>query len=324
MIVVFSTLSDISTNLICSFLIKEKVGFFRINIEDEIRVYQFTIDTNQIELKLIVNNEILNFSDIKTIWYRNGYLFESILKKVIESFPTHKPILKYHDDEIRILNDYFFSVLEEKGMIGNFSMGSPNKLLILKEASKIGFKVPHTIITSEKEVVKSFIVNRKTVMKPIKDAIPIMVGNKIHQPFTKIVDSRFIDTLENTFFPTKFQEAIPIAFELRIFFIESQFFTMAIYSQQRKSKTILDWRYNQVDGNRYVPYKLPMELKIKLKRLLKRVKINSGSIDMIVTPTNEYYFLEINPTGQFNFLSHYTNSYIEKLIARKLKKHEEA
>jgi D-alanine-D-alanine ligase-like ATP-grasp enzyme len=67
-----------------------------------------------------------------------------------------------------------------------------------------------------------------------------------------------------------------------------------------------------------------MDIKIKIKILLKKIKINSGSIDMIVTPANEFYFLEINPTGQFNFLSEYTNSYVEKLIAYKLIKHEKS
>jgi len=215
-------------------------------------------------------------------------------------------------------------VLEEKGMIGNFSMGTPNKLFILKEASNSGLKIPNTLITSEKEIAKSFVLKHKVVIKPIKDAIPVTIGKKIHRPFTKVIDSRFIEKLENTFFPTKFQEAISIAFELRIFFIENHFFTMAIYSEGKKSKTILDWRHQHIEGNRYVPYKLPMDIKIKIKILLKKIKINSGSIDMIVTPANEFYFLEINPTGQFNFLSEYTNSYVEKLIAYKLIKHEKS
>ena len=36
---------------------------------------------------------------------------------------------------------------------------------------------------------------------------------------------------------------------------------------------------------------------------------------MIVTPTNEYVFLEVNPVGQFNFVSELCNYYIEKNIA---------
>lgn len=324
MIVVFSSLSDTSTNIICSYFLKEKVEFFRINLEDEIRVYKFLITSNQIELRLIVNNEVVNFSEIKTIWYRNCYLFESILKKVIESFPRNHHVIDYHNNEIKFLNDYFFSVLEEKGMIGNFSMGTPNKLFILKEASKCGLKIPNTLITSEKKVAKTFVLNHQVVIKPIKDAIPVRIGNKIHRPFTKVIDSRFIEKIEKSFFPTKFQEAISIAFELRIFFIAGHFFSMAIYSEGKKSKKILDWRHHHKEGNRYVPFKLPMDTMFKIKRLLKKTKINCGSIDMIVTPENEYYFLEINPTGQFNFLSEYTNSYVEKIIAYKLIKHEKS
>ena len=35
---------DTSTNIICSYFLKEKVDFFRINLEDEIRVYEFFVN----------------------------------------------------------------------------------------------------------------------------------------------------------------------------------------------------------------------------------------------------------------------------------------
>ena len=48
--------------------------------------------------------------------------------------------------------------------------------------------------------------------------------------------------------------------------------------------------------------------------------INTGSIDLIYSLSNEYVFLEVNPQGQFDWLSKNCNYYIEKDIAELLKK----
>ncbi|MPT35513.1 MAG: hypothetical protein E2604_10600 [Flavobacterium sp.] len=60
--------------------------------------------------------------------------------------------------------------------------------------------------------------------------------------------------------------------------------------------------------------------KIKLKKLMKVLKLNSGSIDMLVSSNNEYVFLEVNPIGQFGQVSKPCNYYLEKQIAKELNK----
>ena len=52
--------------------------------------------------------------------------------------------------------------------------------------------------------------------------------------------------------------------------------------------------------------------------LMKQLQLESGSIDMVVTPNNEYVFLEVNPVGQFDYVSKLCNYFIEKEIAVKL------
>jgi glutathione synthase/RimK-type ligase-like ATP-grasp enzyme len=92
---------------------------------------------------------------------------------------------------------------------------------------------------------------------------------------------------------------------------------MAIFSQM-DSKSRLDFRDVDVNGshpNRMVPFTLPKNIRLKIDRLMKKLKLESGSIDMIVSPDNEYFFLEVNPVGQFNFISELCNYYIEKDIA---------
>lgn len=90
---------------------------------------------------------------------------------------------------------------------------------------------------------------------------------------------------------------------------------MAIFSQNTGT-TQIDFRnIDSKNITRYVPFKLPDSICQKLDRLMRETNINCGSIDMIVTPNNEFVFLEINPVGQFGMVSHSCNFNLEKKIA---------
>ena len=91
---------------------------------------------------------------------------------------------------------------------------------------------------------------------------------------------------------------------------------MAIFSQN-DDKTKIDYRnYNDEIPNRCVPFILPEKVLDKIKQFVKISHHNTGSIDMIYSESEEYYFLEINPMGQFDWLS---ETAIIKLKKRSLK-----
>lgn len=48
------------------------------------------------------------------------------------------------------------------------------------------------------------------------------------------------------------------------------------------------------------------------------IKLNCGSVDMVLTKDNQYIFLEVNPIGQFSQVSIPANYLIEKEIAKYL------
>lgn len=84
-------------------------------------------------------------------------------------------------------------------------------------------------------------------------------------------------------------------------------------------------RYNDKYPNRVIPYKLPSTIEKKLHLFMQEMKLNCGSIDMILDNSGDYYFLEVNPVGQFGMISYPCNYYLEREIANFLlnnKKHE--
>jgi glutathione synthase/RimK-type ligase-like ATP-grasp enzyme len=111
------------------------------------------------------------------------------------------------------------------------------------------------------------------------------------------------------------QNYIEKKYELRIFFLGGQFYSVAIFSQQDE-KTKLDFRnYNDERPNRIVSYKLPESVEVKLKNLVCLIKMDSGSIDLIVTKENDYIFLEINHVGQFLWTSDSCNLNFDEKVA---------
>ena len=78
---------------------------------------------------------------------------------------------------------------------------------------------------------------------------------------------------------------------------------MAIFNQN-DNKTKVDFRkFNQKNPNRMIPYQLNEKIQIKLKKLMKKVGLNMGSIDLLMSTKDKIYFLEINPVGQYDFVS---------------------
>lgn len=63
------------------------------------------------------------------------------------------------------------------------------------------------------------------------------------------------------------------------------------------------------------PYHLPQEVEEQCFRYLSSLGLQYGCIDMMVTPEDEYVFLEINPNGQWWFIEERAGLPVGKAIA---------
>jgi glutathione synthase/RimK-type ligase-like ATP-grasp enzyme len=192
-------------------------------------------------------------------------------------------------------------------------------------AKKIGFKVPHTLVSNNQESVKSFVNTHTTcITKPSQDGTFITGTDFGVSTITKMINNDTFRSFEKAFFtPSLFQKLIDKEYEIRVIFIENQIFSVGIFSQTNE-KTKIDYRnYDSDKPNRLQLISLPKSVEKNIRQLMQELKINFGSIDLIKAIDGDYYFLEINPVGQFLGISNILNLKIERIIAQILKNKDE-
>lgn len=190
-----------------------------------------------------------------------------------------------------------------------------NKLYQLKIATSVGLHVPETLITSDPERVRSFYQhNEGNVVVKLLGASPLLS----HVVYTNVVTPEHMVEIDSVkMSPSIFQARVPKAYELRITVVGKKIFSVKIYSQE-DTETAVDWRRKPKFNDFAVKMEtttLPEDVTQRIWELVKRVGLRLMCIDMIVTPTGEHVFLEINPNGQWYFVQMKTNLQIADAIA---------
>jgi glutathione synthase/RimK-type ligase-like ATP-grasp enzyme len=68
---------------------------------------------------------------------------------------------------------------------------------------------------------------------------------------------------------------------------------------QKSTRAKDDWRRYDLAHTTFQVHNLPCPIKLRITDLLRQLNLVFGCIDFIVTPDNQYIFLEINPMGQW-------------------------
>lgn len=320
-ILILSDEDDSTTDDVLDWLDYFNAKYIRINGSNEINFYDLKLDFKTNNFRLIFLNEVINSNNIISYWYRRGHLnfkVDYLDKSTHNSLniAANSSINREYFD----LSNYIYDFLERKHGIGSFHENQTNKLVNLITASKIGLKIPNTQIFTTKSDLRNFIeLYGQALTKPIGQAgLNVKTNNYVINGVSKVINKSDLINIPESFPPSLFQEYVDKAYELRIFYLHKKIYSSAIFSQ-RDIKTKIDFRnYNYSKPNRVQSYKLPQNIEKLIVAFMEKIKMDSGSIDIIVTPRKEYYFLEVNPIGQFFQVSYPCNYYLEKKVAEYL------
>lgn len=320
MILILSTSGDLSTDEIIDNLQKRKERYFRLNDND---IFKYDIcfkisDQNSLPyFEININDELITSIEINVVWFRKfGFIRDTNIFKNLQKKYGTAFVPQFNSEYSGTLN-LICKCLENKKWLSHYSIITPNKFIVLQAAHNVGLRIPESIITNSKKYLTEEIKEKK-IAKSISDAsFTRTANNEILGMYTFQIDP-YIKYTPKMFLSTLIQNEINKDFEIRTFYIDSEFYSMAIFSQN-DSLTKTDFRkYNHNKPNRYLPYILEREIEEKIDTLLKKLMINTASVDLIKMKNGEIIFLEINPCGQFGMISKKCNYPLEKIIANKL------
>jgi glutathione synthase/RimK-type ligase-like ATP-grasp enzyme len=280
------------------------------------------LETCSVSFELGTSNQVcllermqgdLNLNEYFSIWYRRPGLVKA--PKFVQPW-----IGRMVESEARSALDGIFRSLSCVWMnLPSNNAACNDKLWQLQVASQIGLKIPETIVTNKPSVVANFFdkcdgqVIYKLIGEQTNQAIPANENPRGVSTLTlRKQDLPYLDQVVHA--PHLFQRCIQKAYDLRVTVVGHEIFCTRIHSQEGLGKT--DWRHDYTVP--MDPFTLPPDIAAMCLMILRRLGLNYGAIDLVLTPDDQYVFLEINCGGQYLWVEKKTQQPISQAVANLL------
>jgi hypothetical protein len=189
-------------------------------------------------------------------------------------------------------------------------------------AASVGFWVPPTLVTNDKSSVQAFQRQNgyQLIMKSVSAGKVVPVGDGGENiPFfvmTMRVSPEDLEAAtpeEVAYCPHFFQREIQKSHELRVVVVDGQVLAFRIDSQKHELSS-LDWRKGiEVAG--FAPVSLDDGTVAQIRAFMSRMGLFSGSLDLIVDPEQQAWFLECNQDGAWGWLDDIAEGAITRAFA---------
>lgn len=164
----------------------------------------------------------------------------------------------------------------------------------LMAARRVGLSIPRTLLSNDMEAVRVFVRTSpgRVIYKGFRPAVWVSGDRRFHLQTAVIDESHLTKSASLRLSPGIFQEFVPKLFELRVTIFGRTCIAAKITGQHE-----VDWRRtHRMDLEQF---ELPPRIESRLLALMDELGLRMGTVDMIVTPSGDYVFLEINEQGQF-------------------------
>ena len=293
--------------------IKDKESVFRFNTDELLNAFGFEFFVNDLDGSSNFNNpinQIIETSNISCIYYRRPE------KPIINDL---RPLSNVSIDEAWHGFYHVLYDLYDKPWLGHPHRDkyASSRAVQLTTAKKVGWKIPPTIISKDPHLIKEFAKKHHNLaIKPLGEKGVIIEENWCPYFTSRISHNDILENSDKEIASTYnyLQKYIEKKNEWRITVIGNEVFPCIIHSQNSEvGKT--DWRtvdYNSIEHERG---DISDEFRNQLIQFLKYLGLPFGAFDFILTPQNEFIFLECNPNGQWLWIEELTGMKISLSIA---------
>ena len=299
-ILIVTNKKDVHPNLVEEALSVRGVPFLRLNTEALLTDYEFEwwADNSGCDFRIlcIANGIECRGSQISAVWERRPEAPTEL------SHPGDPRIDKHNLAEalgfLVFLRQYIADI-PSIGSIKNDRRAS-SKMLQLKLAHELGFSIPDSLFANRKTPIADFADRHGTIaIKSIEnDNVWLDVDAMEEYVFyTCKTEGKSLQELpEEAFSQTVsfVQDYVPKAYELRVTVVGDKVFACKIDSQSMPGhEGEVDWRQGLDHGMRHVACVLPEEIERKCIEFTRRMGLNFGCFDLVVTPSGEHVFFGV-------------------------------
>lgn len=299
-ILVVTQSKDVTVDYLIS-TYSDYIYWFRINV-DQLDDYQIQV-TNEGVILAKGNIWSISSSCIDAVYYRKISLPD------LSSYESHYIPMMQRD----IMN-FIEGIVEtfDKPCITKPSIlrKAENKIVQLNIASSLGFQIPQSLITNDEVSAYQFCQEKTSIVKPLSTGrVKVPGGWEIIQ--TNVVNREHaVSGLSHA--PSYFQTYVEKSEgEYRVTIVGR-----TVYAVRIDSSNTIDWRRKNAE-NFYQTVEIPIHIIELCYRLMDELKITFGAFDFIKMG-DEYYFLEVNPNGQWLWLEEKVGIPISQSIINQL------
>ena len=177
-------------------------------------------------------------------------------------------------------------------------------------ASEVGLSLPPTLVTNQPERAREFIEAFGTGKTVFKSLLASWDWRE-----TRLIEPSDLERLESVrFAPVVFQEYVP-GVDLRITIVGAEVYAAEIDATGTSYPVDMRMVVGEAPTR---PIELPVAVRNGLFKLMKRLNLVYGAIDMRRTLDGQHFFLEVNPAGLWLFVEERTGLAITNAVAARL------
>lgn len=258
--------------------------------------HSFSFYNNELYWESEGTNFTIKNDHFDVVWFRRPK--KPFVAKAIQSEDKQNA-----QKENLMLFNSFWEVIAQNAIWINpvkHAKAANSKLLQLQLAKQLGLIIPKTLVSNDPARIKDFIANlHSPVIYKTLHPLHWVEHDKLYLTYTNTVtlaDLPYDEVLQSVV--GIYQQRIPKAYEVRVTYFGDYYVAVRINSQANV-RCRMDWRAVPTEMLEIERVTLPQCIDYKCQALMKALGLLFGCFDFIVTPENDYIFLEINEAGQF-------------------------
>lgn len=311
-VLILASRFDLSCDYVVARLRRKGASYFRLNSEDFERfAIEFVPDSAMVSLRTDDLNIQLEPETLKSIYFRRGvYPREAFTGQ----HSTSEQLSRSHRSTFMRSFMVFKSCRWVNHPAATYQ--AEHKAIQLSTARAMGFDIPRTVITNNAAGILRAAQGTPTVA--IKGLDTVLVWEEGFETFgyTSLLDTSLAEQSYLSSAPVIAQEALEDKLDLRVTVVGDQVFCASV--THGGSSIQGDWRLKK-GGAEFQPFDLPPIVAERCAHLTQSMGLVFGAIDLALQ-RGAYYFLEINPTGEWAWLVDQSNLPIDEAIANTLLK----